>query len=135
LEGGSEAPGTSRKIEEPIGLPISFHLGNTFDGFQSPDQDAAANAGNFGTDVEHEMIAIGKIDVGVAAAQKHRLIARGRPAKVMSGGIARRVGFGFHDAPSHAAGGKLANNDLADQESSQSDGSGREFPATKSANQ
>src|SRR4029077_6153647 len=92
------------------------------------------DAGNFGADVEHEMIAIRKIDVGVAAAKKHRLIARSWPAKVMSGRVARRVGFGFDDAPGHAAGGKLANNDLANQESSQCDGSRREFVATKSAN-
>src|SRR6202011_6016186 len=47
----------------------------------------------------------------------------------------RRVGFGFHDAPGHAAGGKIANNDLADQEPSKTDGAGRQFAATKPSNQ
>ena len=81
------------------------------------------------------MMAIGKINVSVATAKKHRLIAWCRPAKVMGSGIARRVGFGFHDAPCHPAEGNLPNNEFADEVPSQSDGSGRQFRATQSSNQ
>src|SRR5882724_5699622 len=53
------------------------------------------------------MIAIRKVDVGMAAPQKHRAIARRRPAKMMGGRIARRIRFGLHDTAGNSAGGKL----------------------------
>jgi hypothetical protein len=94
---------------------VELHPLNTFERFESADQDAAAYVWDFGADVQHEVIAIGEVDVRVSSAQKHRAIAGSWSAKVMCGGIARRVGFGLNDAAAKSAGGMFADNDFADQ--------------------
>ena len=135
LECGGQAAGSAGEIEKAGGCSVLLHLLDAIDGFQRADQYAAPYSGNFARDIEHKMIAVAKIDVGMAASQKHRLIARRRPPKVMGGGIARGIGFGFDDAPSHSARRKLANDDLADQEARERDGSGRQFAASQAPNQ
>jgi len=92
-----------------------LHLLNAVQGLEGADEDAAADSTDFGTNVEHEVVAITEIDVGVAAAQKHGAIARGRTAKVVRGGIALRIGLGFDDAAAEAGAGKFANDDFADE--------------------
>jgi hypothetical protein len=41
---------------------------------------------------------------------------------VVSGGIALRVGFGFHDAATETDAGEFANHNLANQKAGQGDG-------------
>jgi hypothetical protein len=41
---------------------------------------------------------------------------------MVSGGIARRVGFGFHDATAEPPGGKIVDDHFADEKASESDG-------------
>jgi hypothetical protein len=95
---------------------VAFHLIDAVERLQRAEQHAAPDAGNFAAHVEHEMIAVRKVDVSMSAPQKHRSIARGRTAKMMGGWVARRVRFGFNDAARHSAGREFANDDLADQE-------------------
>jgi hypothetical protein len=99
-----------------------LHLRDALEGFEGPDEDAAADSGDFGADIEHEVVAVAEIDVGVAAAKKHGAIARGWTAEVVRGGIALRVGFGFDDATAKAGAGKLANDNFADKKAGQGDG-------------
>ena len=135
LEGRGQAAGSAGEVEKAGGRSVLLHLLDAIDGLQRADQDAAPHSGNFAADIEHKVIAIAKIDVGVAASQKHRLGARRWPSKVMRGGIAWGIGFGFDDAPGHSARRKLANDDLADQEARERDGSGRQFAASQAPNQ
>src|ERR1700730_10466848 len=117
------------------GLAVLFHLSNALEGLKGADQDTATSARDLAADVEHEVIAIAKIDVSMASPQKHRLITRGRPAKMMRGRIAGRIGFGFHNAPSHSGGRKLANDDLADQEPRQHNGPRWQVAAPQPSNE
>src|SRR4029077_19165379 len=97
-QSGGQASGTAGKVEQAGGLAVTLHLLDALEGFERADQNAATGSGGLSADVEHEMIAVAEIDVGVATAQKHGAIARGGAAKVVRGGIARRVGLGFDDA-------------------------------------
>src|SRR5882724_11812840 len=110
---------------------MMLHLLNALEGLEGADQDAAANASNFRTDVEHKMIAIAEVDVGVAAAKKHGAIARCGSAEVMRGGVALRIGFGFHNAAAKPGAGKFADDDFADEEAGQGHGVRRQFGAAK----
>ena len=102
-------------------MAVLLHLRDALEGFEGADEDAAADSGDFGADIEHEVVAVAEIDVGVAAAKEHGAIARGRSAKVVRGGIARRVGLGFDDVAAKAGAGELANDNFADKKAGQGD--------------
>lgn len=112
---------------------MMLHLLNALDGFQRADENATADSGGLSTNVEHKVIAIAEIDVGVATAEKHRAIARSWTAKVVRGGIALRVGLSFHDAAAKAQAGEFANDDFADQKAGQGHGVRGQFGAPKAA--
>jgi hypothetical protein len=114
-------------------LAMLLHLGNALEGFEGADEDTAADSGDFGGDVEHEVVAVAEIDVGVAAAQEHGAIARGGSAKVVGGGIALRISLGFYDAAAEAGAGEFADYDFADQEAGEGHGVGGEFSAAEAA--
>jgi len=122
VESRGEASRTAGEIEQAGGLAVMLHLLNAVQGFERADQNAAADSRDFGANVEHEVVAIAEIDVGVAAAQKHGAIARRWAAEVVRGGIALRIGFGFYDAAAEAAAKQFANDDFADEEPRQRDG-------------
>jgi len=52
----------------------------------------------------------------------------------MSGRIARRIGFRFHDAATEAAGRKIVNDDFSDEEAREPDGVRRKLGASKTMN-
>jgi hypothetical protein len=131
MQSGRQASRTTGEVERSCGLAATLHLLDTFQGLQGADQDAAAGSRGLGADVEHEVVAVGEIDVGVATAEKHGAIARGGSAKVVRGRIARRVGFGFDDPAAKAAAREFADDDFADQKASQRHGVQREFGAAK----
>ncbi len=110
-----------------------LHLLNAVERFERADENAAADSGDFRANVEHEVVAIAEIHVGVAAAQKHGAIALGWTAKMVRGGIALRIGFGFHDAAAKADTGEFANDDFADEKAGQGHGVRGEFGAAKTA--
>src|SRR5260370_856039 len=91
-QSGGEAARTAREIEQAGGLAVALHLPDARERFERAEQDAAADSGDFRADVEHEMIAVVEIDVGVATAEKHGAIAGGGAPKGMSGGVGRRGG-------------------------------------------
>jgi hypothetical protein len=123
-EGSGQAAGAAGEVQEVLGVAVKLHLRDAVDGLKSADEDAAADSGDFGTDVEHEMVAIAEIDVGVAAAEEHGASARGGAAKVVGGGVTLGVSLGFDDAAAEARSGEFADDDFADQEAGQGDGVG-----------
>jgi hypothetical protein len=92
---------------------------DAFKGLEGTDEEAAANSGCFRADIEHEVVTVAEIDVGMATAEKHGAIAWGGAAKVVRCGIARRVGLGFDNAPDKAGTGEFADDDFAEKEASQ----------------
>ena len=97
------------------------------------DQDAAANAGDFGADIKHEVVAITEVDVGVATTKKHGAIASSGTAKVVRCRIALWVSFGFHYATAKAKGRKVPDDNFANKEARQGDSVRRQFGAAQAA--
>jgi len=133
-QSGGEAPGTAGKVEQARGLALTHHLLDSLQRLQGADEYAAADSGGLRADVEHEVIAVAKIDVGVANAEKHGAIAQGGAAKVVGGGVARRVGFGFDNTAAKAHTGEFADNDFADEKAGQSHGVQGKFGTAEAAN-
>src|SRR2546430_1821174 len=52
----------------------------------------------------------------------------------MSGGVAGRIGFRFHDAAAEASRGEIVDDDFPDEETSEHDGVRGKFRATETAN-
>ena len=90
LQRRGQPAGAAREIEQPGGPSMPFHLVDALDRFERADQNSAAHTRRFGTDVEHEMIAIGKINVAMAVLQKQRTITAREAAECMRRGIANR---------------------------------------------
>jgi len=69
----------------------------------------------------------------MTGAEIHRTDARSRAAEMMSGGIARRIRFRFHDTAAEAARREIVDDDFSDEETSEPDSFGRKFGAAKAA--
>jgi len=68
------------------------------------------------------MGAIIEKNIDMARSQIHGTNARRWAAKMMTGGIARRISFGLDDSPVDASSRKIVDHHFADQESSEFDG-------------
>jgi hypothetical protein len=112
---------------------VALHCADALQRFERADENAASDSGDLGGDVEHKVIAIAEVNVGVAATKKHGAIPRGRPTKVVGGRVALRIGLGFDDSAAQASAGEFTDDNFADQKSRQGDGVRREFGATQAA--
>jgi len=130
-QSGGEAPRTAREVEQTGSFTMLLHLRDTLKGLERADQDAPADSDRFCADVEHEVIAIAEIDVGVASAKKHGAIARGGAAKVVSGGIALRIRLRFHDTAAKPDAGEFADDNFADEKACQRDSVPRQLGAAE----
>jgi len=92
--------------------------------------DAFALAGN----VEHVMVAINEINVGVAAFAKKRAIARRESTKCVGRGVANDIGFGFNDASAEPNLRQVVHKRFADEEASKFDGINRQLAPAEAAN-
>src|SRR2546427_8149079 len=133
LKGGSKASRAAREIEKPGVLAVALHELDALEWFESPDEDCRCGSSRFAHDIEHEMRAVIEKNVGVAVGEIHRMNARSWAAKVMSGGIAGRIGFRFHDAPAETARGEIVDDNFSDEEVRQLDGISRKLSATETA--
>jgi hypothetical protein len=135
LQGGSQPAGTACEVEEASRFSANFHLLYAFDGFERANEDASADARQFGGHVEHEMIAVGEIHVRMTPVEKHGAIARSWSAKVMCGGIARRIRLGLDDASAEPSLGEFADDDLANEKPRQGHRGDGQFGASKPTEQ
>jgi hypothetical protein len=133
LQCGGKAAGTAREIEEARCFAVELHLLDTSERFEGAEENSAAHLGEFRADVKHEVISIGEVNIGMPAAEKHRAIARGRPAEMMRGRVARRISFGFDNAAAEPGGGEFAHDDFADEEAREGDGVDRQLGAAEAA--
>ncbi len=133
LKGGGEASGAAGKIEKPCGLAVAPHEPDSIKRFEGADEDCGGGTGRLAYDVEHEVRAIVEKNVGMALGKVHRTNARSRAAEMMSGGIAGRIGFRFHDTAAEAARREIVDDDSSDEETSEPDGVSRKFGAAKAS--
>src|SRR5690242_13354142 len=116
-----EAAGAAGEIEEFGGLAVALHDFDAFERLEGADQDGGGGFGRLADDVEHEVCAVVEENVDVAGSEVHGLDARRGAAEMVTGGIAWRIGFGFDDAAADATGGKLVDDDFADEETGEFD--------------
>jgi hypothetical protein len=133
LQGCRQAPGTARQIQKTMGLAVTLHELDAFQRFQGADQDGRRDSLGLAHNIQHEMRAIVKENVGMARCKIHRADARGWTAVMMPGGIARRIRFRFNDAAAEASGRKFVDDDFSDEEASQSYGVRRQLRAAQAA--
>ncbi len=129
-----EAAWAAREIQKPSGFAVALHDLDSFKRLQRANQNGGGGFRGLAHYIEHEVSAIIEKNVDVAGSQIHGANTRRRSTKMMSGGIARRISFGLHDAPADASGGQIVNHYFADQESCELDGVFRELGTLNPAN-
>jgi len=133
LKRGGKAARTAGEIKKPSGLAVLAHDLEAIEWFERSDEYGRGDSGRLAHDIEHKVRAVVEKNVGMARRKIHRTNARSRAAEMMSGGIAGRIGFRFHDAAAEAAGGEIADDNLSDKEASELDGISRKFSAKEAA--
>jgi hypothetical protein len=133
LKSGGEASGAGRETEKLTGLALALHQLDAIEGLERADENGRGDSSGLAHDIEHEVRAIVEKNVGVARREVHRTDARSRAAEVMSGGIAGRIGFRFHNAAAEASRGEIVDDDPSDKETSEIDGVRWKFSAAKAA--
>ena len=98
LKSGGEASRAAREIEKLASLAVALHELDAIEGLECADQDGRCDSSRLAHDIQHEVRAVIEKNVGVAGGEVHRTDARSRAAEMMSGGIAGRISFRFHDA-------------------------------------
>lgn len=106
---------SSRQVAQALGSPIALHDRDSFERFERPDQDAGANALRLARNIQHPGNAVGEIDIGVAALEEERAIARRHAPVGMSRRIADDIRLGFDDAADCRAFGQFPRQQLADE--------------------
>jgi hypothetical protein len=101
---------------------------------QGADQNPSSHAWKFAADVEHKVITVAEVDIGVATPQKHRSSAWGGPVKMMGSRVPWWIGLSFDDATAKPPGGIFADNHFADQEARQRNSGNRKVLAAKTTN-
>lgn len=90
-------------------LAAAVHVGKAFERLRGADQDGRGNPLRVGDDVEHEVIAVGEVDIRVPRRAEHGLVAtRARAVRVAGGVIRGSVGFGFDDAATEVPANKVS---------------------------
>ena len=80
------------------------------------------------------MISVAEINVGMAALEKERFIARREAAEGVRGGVANKVGFCFDNSPAEAALRNFVDERLADEKFREFDSVDRKVAQAKTAN-
>ncbi len=133
LKSGGEASGAAGEVEKPNGLAVALHEGDSLKWFDSTDEDSGGDAGGLADDIKHEVGAIVKKNVDVARGEIHRANPGSWAAEVMSGRIAWRIGFCFHDAAAQASGREIVDDNFSDEESCELDGICRKVGASETS--
>ena len=121
------------QVAYPQDIPATLHMFHAFQGLKSTDENTAARAREFGGDIQHEVIAIAEVDIGVAAAQEHRPIAGRLAAKMVRCRVLWGISLGLHDAPTESCCWQFSDDNLAHKKLRQRDGIGGEFSPAEEA--
>ena len=84
-------------------------------GLDSANQDGFGNSGRATDGIDAKMVTVDEIDVTMAGAAKHDLIARRQAGRAVTGRIVGEVGLGFDDNTAGWAGGCIADEPVAEK--------------------
>ncbi len=96
---------------------------------ERPDQDAGADSRRLARHIQHPGDAVGQINVGVAALEKERAIARRHPPIGVPGGVADDISLGLDNAAAGHAFRQFPHQELADQKAGERGGVDRQLRA------
>jgi hypothetical protein len=113
---------------------VALHPLDAFERFESAQKNSLANAFGLAGNVEHVVIAIDKINIGVPALAKKRAIARCHSAKRVAGRVADQVSFGFDNASAKANRRQVVHQGFANKEARELDGIDRQLATPEAAN-
>jgi hypothetical protein len=131
---GSQAAGSAREIKQADGAAMTAHQFNPFDRLDRAQKHSSAHAGLLAGNIHHERRAVNEINVRVTVLEKKRAIAGRLAAEGVAGRVARKIGFGFDDAPAQAPGGEIANESFANQVACELDGIYRQLVTPQGPN-
>ena len=115
LQSLREAAWTAREIEESGGFAVALHDFGSFERLERANQDGSGGFWRLADDIEHKVRTVVEENVDVAGSKIHGFDARRGPAKVMTGGIARRISFGLDDAAADATRRQIVDDNFADE--------------------
>jgi hypothetical protein len=87
-----------------------------FERLDGANQYPRANSLLSTRNIQHEMISVTKINVGVAAIEEKRFVAGGEAAEGVGRGVANEIGFRFDDSSTEAALRYFVHERFADEE-------------------
>src|SRR5206468_5673066 len=123
--------GTARQILCVLRSAPRFHERNTVAGDEGAKQYAGPDAAALGADVAGVPATVDEVDVGVAALEEQRPVARGLAPEGVGSGVAYEIGFGLDDAPARAAFPGFPHEVVSDQEACERDGVDRQLRAAQ----
>src|SRR5215472_6273272 len=106
---------SARQVQQAFRSAVLLHHRDAIEWLECANQNRRRRPFRFAHHVEHEVIAIVEVHVGVSTRQIHRPNPRRQPAKMMSGRITWRIRFILDDAPAHSSFWQLAHHHFADQ--------------------
>ena len=134
LQSLREATRPAGETEKLGGFAMALHDCDAFERLERANEDGGGDFGRLADDIEHEMRAVVEENINVAGSEIHGFDARRGPAEMMTGGIARRIRFGFDDAAADASGRQVVHYDFADEETRKFDGVHGKLGAADAAN-
>jgi hypothetical protein len=113
---------------------MELHPLNTFERLQPAQKNPFADAYALTGYVEHEVVAINKINVRVSAFHKKRPVAWRHPAKRVTSRVAHEISFCLDDTSAKPHVRQIMHQRFADQKTRQFDGINRQLAAAEAAN-
>ena len=133
LHRGGEAAGAARKLGQAFCVAMALHPVDSFKRLQAAQEHSFADAFAIAGNVEHVVIAVDEVHVGVATVEKKRFVTQGEAAKSVRGCVADDISFGFDDAAAQSDVGQIVDQRLADEEAREFNCLDGKLAATKAA--
>ena len=112
---------------------MALHPLDSFERLQAAQEDAFADAFALAGNIQHVVIAVDEVHVGVATVEKKGFVTRREAAKSVRGCVADDISFRFDDAAAQTHMRQIVNQRLADKKAGEFDGLDGKLAATKAA--
>src|ERR1700677_2256033 len=112
---------------------MALHPLDSFERLQAAQEDAFADALALTGNVEHVVIAVDEVHVGVATVEKKRFVTRREAAESVRGGVTDDISLRFYDAAAQTHMRQIVDQRLANKKARELNGFDGKLAATKAA--
>src|ERR1700683_2552423 len=116
-----------------FGGAMEFHPLDSFERLQPTQKNSFADAFALSGNIQHEVVSINKINIGVSALQKKCAIARRLSAERVTSRVTHKVRFGFNNAAAETDMRQSMHQRFPDQKARQFYGINRQLAAATEA--